>query len=178
MQDFSAAVAHLLIGFVLGACPPVSRPAETPSPAGGTPASIPLQREHPDPPEPPVEARMRHSLQNAFTFGDSSYEIPEEGVLRMLELKSEIELAVPYAEKNSLRPSIVIICTSSGSSHQLAEARTRAIADRLRGLGVSDSQLAPQPLSSTQAEDVAYIEATLPENSCLLLGLWLALSPN
>ena len=121
---------------------------------------------------------MRHSLQNAFTFGDSSYVIPEEGVLRMLELKSELELAVPYAEKNSLRPSILIICTSSGSSPQLAEARTRAIADRLRGLGVSDSQLAPQPLSSTQAEDVAYIEATLPENSCLLLGLWLALSPN
>lgn len=181
-----ARVSLVVLG-VLGGCgcrsttPPVEvvggarvdDPTDVPTAApetGGAPKEADATAQEADL-EVPVQTRMFHPLvYNTIRFEGRGLVVSAEGVARIERWAAELPELQRRAREDGLRMNvkIMVICRDNA----LARSRALKIEQMFLQRGLAMDVFAVARLSAPEREDIAYVREKLPEESCMVMGLW------
>lgn len=121
--------------------------------------------------EVPVHARMFHPLvYNTIRFEGRGLVVSAEGVDRIEHWAANLPELQRRVREDGLRMNmkIMVICRNNA----LARPRAFAIEQMLVRRGLTADVFAVARLDAPDREDITYVRENLPEESCMLMGLW------
>jgi hypothetical protein len=105
-----------------------------------------------------------------FVGGASTIEAEETPKLRVWVEDLLRVVASTRADAYPSRLTIWAVCAPVGT--KLGAARSARFEAQLRELGSPEEVFRGCPLGTTKAEDIAYVEATVADDTCVMVSQW------